>query len=124
MIVWASLVPPLPMLALSMVVEGPGRISEALSRIDFGGVGAIVYLAFAATFLGFGTWSSLMSRYEASTVAPFSLLVPPIGLAAAWLFLGERPAVLSIVGTVIVLAGLAYPLVRPPVMSAVSEQAT
>ena len=40
------------------------------------GVGSIAYVAFAATLFGFGVWGYLLRQYDASTVAPFSLLVP------------------------------------------------
>ena len=106
-IVWASLVPPLPLFLLSLIVEGPTRIGEALGSLNLLGIGAILYLAGLATYVGFGTWTSLLSRYPASTVAPFSLLVPPVGLIAAWLLLGEQPSTLALLGSGIVVAGLA-----------------
>ncbi len=106
-IVWASLIPPVPLFVLSLVLEGPTRIGEALGSLNLLGIGAILYLAGLATYVGFGTWTSLLSRYPASTVAPFSLLVPPVGLIAAWLILGEQPTGLALFGSAIVVGGLA-----------------
>ncbi len=106
-IIWASLIPPIPLFILSLLLEGPVRIGEALGSLNLLGIGAILYLAGLATYVGFGTWTSLLSRYPASTVAPFSLLVPPVGLLAAWLLLGEQPSALGLLGSGVVVGGLA-----------------
>ena len=89
LVVWASLIPPLPFLALSLIFEGPGRIEASLSAISLTSVAAIAYLAFVATLIGYTLWGKLLARYPASQVAPFSLLVPIIGLVSAALLLGE-----------------------------------
>jgi len=107
LVVWASLVPPLPFLALSYFIEGPQRIEAALAGIGIDSIGAIVYLAFVATLLGYSLWSRLLSKYPANQVAPFSLLVPIVGLAAAAVLLGERLSVVQIGGAALVMAGLA-----------------
>ena len=107
LVVWGSLIPPLPFLALSYALEGPQRIAAALSGISAMSIFAIVYLAFIATLIGYGLWSRLLSRYPASQVAPFSLLVPIVGLASASLFLDERLSGAQIAGAVLVMAGLA-----------------
>ncbi|MFL9881913.1 EamA family transporter [Paraburkholderia agricolaris] len=107
LVVWGSLIPPLPFLALSYAFEGPQRIVAALSGISAMSIFAIVYLAFIATLIGYGLWSRLLSRYPASQVAPFSLLVPIVGLASASLFLDEHLSTVQIVGALLVMAGLA-----------------
>lgn len=107
LVVWASLIPPLPFLALSYCFEGPQRIEAALTGIGLHSIGAIVYLAFVATILGYSLWSRLLSKYPASQVAPFSLLVPIVGLASAALLLGERLSAAQIGGAALVMGGLA-----------------
>lgn len=106
LVVWGSLIPPLPFLALSLLLEGPAQIETALRSISLSSVLAIAYLAFIATLLGYGLWSRLLSRYPASQVAPFSLLVPVVGLSSAWLFLGEALSPVQWVGAAIVMLGL------------------
>jgi O-acetylserine/cysteine efflux transporter len=49
-----------------------------------------------------------------AAVAPFTLLVPVFGIAAAALTLGERPSVAELVGAAVVIAGLLYGLARRP----------
>jgi O-acetylserine/cysteine efflux transporter len=107
LLVWSSLVAPPPLFALSLVLEGPHRIGAALGGLDAGGLLALLYVVVVATGFGFGSWTWLLRRHPASRVAPFTLLVPPVGIAAAWIALGERPTAAELAGTVIVLVGLA-----------------
>jgi O-acetylserine/cysteine efflux transporter len=67
---------------------------------------AILYLAFIATIVGYSLWGKLLARYPAGSVAPFSLLVPVIGLASAAVFLGEGLSAAQVVGAALVMAGL------------------
>lgn len=107
LVVWSSLVPPVPLACLSLVVDGPAAVRDAFLSVSWTAVAAILYLALLATLVGFGTWSSLLRRYPATAVAPFSLLVPVVGIATAWLVLGERITWLDVGGGVLVLTGLA-----------------
>lgn len=106
LVVWGSLIPPLPFLALSLMLEGPEQIETALRNISLNSLLAIAYLAFIATLLGYGLWSRLLSRYPASQVAPFSLLVPVIGLSSAWLLLDEGLSLAQWIGAAVVMLGL------------------
>lgn len=106
LVVWGSLIPPIPFFALSWFIEGPRMIESALRGIGLSSIMVLVYLAFGATILGYGLWSRLLSRYPANTVAPFSLLVPVVGLtSAAWL-LGEQLDGLQAIGALLVMLGL------------------
>ncbi len=107
LVVWGSLVPPLPFLAMSLLLEGPQQIADALSNLSLQSVLALTYLAFGATLLGYSLWSRLLSRYPAAQVAPFSMLVPVIGLSSAALLLGEQLSQLQMLGTLLVMSGLA-----------------
>lgn len=109
-VVWASLVPPLPFLALSLLIEGPAAIATALDNLSLRSAGAVAYLAWAATLLGYGLWTRLLSRYPANQVAPFTLLVPLVGLTAGWLAYGEALGPLHVAGAALLMAGLALNL--------------
>ncbi|BAN50778.1 EamA family transporter [Metapseudomonas resinovorans] len=106
LICWVSLVPPLPLLALSYVFEGPEAIASALSQPSWGGIGALLYIAFLATTVGFGLWSFLLQRYPASLVTPFALAVPVSGLLSGWLLLGEELSAAGWMACVLVFVGL------------------
>ncbi len=106
LVVWSSLVPPLPFLGLSLALEGPDKVLAALSGFGGQSLFTVAYLAFGATLLGYSLWSGLLSRHPANKVAPFSLLVPLVGLLSAGLLLGERLTLWQGLGSVLLLAGL------------------
>lgn len=105
-VVWSSLVPPIPLFILSLLLEGPGAIPSALSHITWLGAGSLLFVGWISTDFGYGAWSLLLGRYPASLVAPFTLLVPVIGLTTGWLILGERLSALDLGGSALVFAGL------------------
>ncbi|MFG3286527.1 EamA family transporter [Streptomyces sp. NPDC048111] len=105
--VWVSVVPVLPLLALSLLFEGPGRDARALAGFDWGGAGALVYVAWISTVFGFGAWGMLLRRYPASSVAPFSLLVPVFGMSSAALLLGEAVTPLRWCAGALLVGGVA-----------------
>ncbi len=107
LVIWAGLIPPLPFFALSWIFEGPERIGQALTHIEGSTILAVIYLALVSTIIGYTIWSRLLSRYPAGQVAPFSLLVPVVGLAAAAITLDERLSAPQIIGAMLVLLGLA-----------------
>lgn len=104
--VWASLVPPLPMLALSIAAEGPAPF-QTIAGLSPQGWGAVAYVAFASTVLGFSIWGALLSRHPAATITPFALLIPVVGLSVAALVLGETVSRGEAVAALVVLGGLA-----------------
>ena len=103
---WAGLVPPIPFLLLSYYVEGPEAIKQGLLHFNASSAFALVYLAFAATLIGYGLWSRLLSRYAANVVAPFSLLLPLIGLITAAVAYQEQLSMLQGIGITLLLLGL------------------
>lgn len=106
---WMSVVPPIPLFALSALTEGPSAGWRALASIDqrsgLIALGGLVYIVLLATVVGLGLWTYLMGLYPASRVAPFSLLVPVVGITASWLTLGEQPTALEIAGAAVVITG-------------------
>ena len=110
LLVWSSVVAPVPLLGLSLIFEGTRRWQHAASSLSASGIAALAYVVVVSTFFGYGTWYRLMSRYPASTVAPFTLLVPVIGILTAWLVRGEHPTWGELLGSLIVLIGLALAL--------------
>jgi O-acetylserine/cysteine efflux transporter len=110
--VWGALVAPVPLIGLSLLVEGPDVVLAALSGFGWREAGLIAFLAYPATLLGGGIWSWLLGRHPASTVAPFTLLVPITGLLSGYLVLGETITPVEIGGAVLVIAGLLVTLWR------------
>jgi O-acetylserine/cysteine efflux transporter len=106
LIVWISLVPPLPLLALSLLLDGPAAVGDALAGLDLRSIGAVLYIAILSTLGGFAAWTWLMRTYAAGQVASFALLVPPFGLAFGALLLGEHLGPAQLVAAALVVAGL------------------
>jgi O-acetylserine/cysteine efflux transporter len=107
---WMSTVPPLPMLALSLAVEGPHDDWHALRTVGEGNGPraclALLYVVVVATVLGSGVWTHLLSRYPAGVVAPFSMLVPVAGIGSSWLLLGESTDWVELGFGALVVAGV------------------
>jgi O-acetylserine/cysteine efflux transporter len=104
-VVWSSLVPPIPLLLGSYLLDGPAAFT-AILELSPRAIGSVAFMAYGATLLGFGLWAMLLSRYPANLVAPFALLIPVAGMASAALLLGETVSVLEIGGSLLVFAGL------------------
>ncbi len=116
---WMSVIPVLPMLALSAAIEGPTVGWRALAHSVDGAQGrlallGVAYTAIVSTVIGYGLWGALMARYPASTVAPATLLVPVVGIAASAVVLGEHPAALALAGAGTVIAGCLLGMLRRP----------
>lgn len=109
--VWASLVPPLPLLGLSMTFEQVDPVTTILSLSPLAW-GALAFNALGATALGFSLWGALLARHPAAMVAPFALLIPVFGMGTAALLLGERLTGAEMLGGMVVLSGLALTQVR------------
>lgn len=111
--IWVSTVPVLPLLGLSLLVEGPSAGLDALRGLDWAGAGTVLFVAWVATVFGFGAWGWLLRRHPASTVAPFSLLVPVFGMSSAALFLGESVTPLRWCAAALLVGGVALASVTP-----------
>ena len=114
---WMSVVPPVPMLVLSLLVEGPRRVGDALrTSLTLDALPAVLgllYIVVVATLLGYGIWNSLLSRHPSSVVAPFSMLVPVVGVLSSWLVFGELIDLTELVAGAAVVAGVLLAS-RPP----------
>jgi O-acetylserine/cysteine efflux transporter len=106
LVVWSSLVPPLPLAVVAYVFEGGGAMLQAVASASALTWGCIVFLAYVATLFGFASWARLLHRYPTGLVSPFALLIPVSGLASGAIFLGEGLAPMQALGVGLVLAGL------------------
>jgi O-acetylserine/cysteine efflux transporter len=105
--VWLSLVPPLPALVLSIVLDGPRGFVTALAQASWIALLSAVYLGVAATTLGYALWGRLLRRYSAALVTPFALLVPFVAAGASAVVFDERFGGMRLLGMGLVLLGLA-----------------
>jgi O-acetylserine/cysteine efflux transporter len=105
LMVWISVIPPIPFLVASLIFEGPDRVQDAIASLSPTGVLTVLYMSLVSTVFAYGVWGNLLQRYSTVLVSQFALLVPVFGLGCAWVFLAERPSAMELTGaTVIVLA--------------------
>lgn len=104
LVVWCSLVPPLPMLVLS-ALWGEASLPAAVGRAPWASLAGAVYLGAVATSV-YAIWGRLLARYTAATVAPLALLSPVAGVVASALVFGERFPPARYAGMGLILAGL------------------
>jgi O-acetylserine/cysteine efflux transporter len=106
LVVWSSLVPPLPLLAVSYAFEGGADVLRAIAHASLLTWTCVLFMAYGATLFGFASWARLLHRYPTALVSPFALLIPVSGIASGALFLGETLAPMQAVGAALVLVGL------------------
>ena len=106
-VVWSSLVPPLPLAALSWLFEGGPAIIDSIKNAGVTTWASVLFLAWGATLFGYVTWNRLLHRYPTALISPFALLIPVSGLASGAIFLGESLTPMQAAGAALVLAGLA-----------------
>jgi len=115
LMVWLCLVPPLPALLVSRVMDPQQSLLDAIAAASWQSIAVVFYLGGVATILGFSIWARLLARYPAAMVAPFALLTPCVGLVTSALVLGERFSPRRYAGIALILAGIgvsALPVAR------------
>ncbi|MEU6787940.1 EamA family transporter [Nonomuraea angiospora] len=106
--VWVSAFSAIPLLLLSLWLEGVPVLDPAAE-----GWLSLLYVAFVSTLGGFGVWGWLLRRYDASTVAPYTLLVPVFGMSSAALVTGEPISWPKLVAAALVISGVLYAGTKP-----------
>lgn len=89
-VVWASLFPPIPLLALTWLAHGPAPFTTLVSHLEGVAVFSLLFQVYAATHFCYWGWNLLLREYPVSRVAPLSLLIPIFGIAGSVLMLGHR----------------------------------
>lgn len=118
LVVWSSLVPPLPLFLLALLVHTPAEVAATFTNVDGASIFAVLYIAYISTLFGYGVWSKLLAKHPAGVVAPFSLLVPVTGLLVAQVALAERLSAAQWLGCLCVVGGLLVSTLGAPGRSA------
>ncbi|MDY0087460.1 MAG: DMT family transporter [Coriobacteriia bacterium] len=95
--IWAGTVP--------MLVFAPGLIEQMPSAAP-SSIWAVIYMGVFPGAVAYALWSHALARMPASSLSTFLYFQPVNAIVIAWLWLGEVPAPLALVGGVISLAGV------------------
>lgn len=122
LVVWSSLVVPVPLFLLSLALDGPATVGRALSGLGVEAVASTLYTAGLASLVGYSIFNGLLARYPASSVVPYVLIAPPVAMASAWLLLGQTLNLAEAAGSLVVLVGVLTTVWQPSSGLAVDGQ--
>lgn len=97
-----------------------GQLVHDLARAPVASILGALYLGAVPTALAFSTWAYALSKMPAGQLGVTTYVVPTIVVIFAFLFFGEVPGWLAIVGGVVCLVGVALSRRRPRARSSVS----
>jgi drug/metabolite transporter (DMT)-like permease len=90
---------------LFMLVFLPG-LPGAIARAPLEATLSVAYLGVFPGAIAYSTWTYALSRMPASRLATTLYIAPVLAIAIAWLWIGEIPTTLSLMGGAITLAGV------------------
>ncbi|HTN98173.1 MAG TPA: DMT family transporter [Nordella sp.] len=70
------------------------------------GLFAVIYLGIGPSMIAYATYSIMLSKFPASRASNFLYAVPPISTLLGFLWLGEVPGLMAILGGLMALAGV------------------
>jgi O-acetylserine/cysteine efflux transporter len=121
--VWSALVVPVPLLGLSLLVDGPDAVGAALAGFSWQAVVSTLYTAGLASLVGYGIFTGLLARWPYGAVVPWVLLAPVVAMVSAWLLLAQAPNAAETAGGVLLLVGALVALrPRPAVPRGLADE--
>lgn len=104
--VWSALVVPVPLLALSLTLDGPDEVADALVGFGWRAAVSSLYTAGLASILGYAIFNSLLARHPSAAVVPWVLLAPVVAMTSAAVLLGQHPNGAELAGGALMLIGV------------------
>jgi drug/metabolite transporter (DMT)-like permease len=95
--IWAGTIP--------LLYFAPGLVSQLPTAAPSATL-AIIYLGIFPAAIAYVLWNYALARMPASILSSFLYLAPVLAMAIAWVWLGELPTVLTIVGGAVAIVGV------------------
>nr|WP_190329655.1 DMT family transporter [Streptomyces venezuelae] len=89
-----------------------GQFVSEVERAPMSATLQVVYLGVFPTALAFSTWAYAISRSTAGKMGSTTYVVPVLVILMSWLFLGEVPGRLALLGGLLCLSGVAVARMR------------
>lgn len=105
-VVWASLIPPIPLFALTFFLHGAAPFTSLPAHIHGMTVFSVMFQVYGATHFCYWGWNMLLRENPVSRVAPLSLLIPVSGIASSAIILGQYPGICESIPVLLILAAL------------------
>ncbi len=105
-VVWGSAAAVVPLALATLATEGVTRSAQIVGALTAANWLGIAFQAWPTTLVAFGIWAWLLRKHPAAVVAPFTLLVPIVGMSCAVWLLDEPVTWWKLAGAALVLAGL------------------
>lgn len=106
LVAWGGLVAFPPLMALAWSVEGAQSLAWLHREIHPMTLISVAYIVYLSTHTAYSMWGWLLKHYSASTVVPFTLLIPIFGFVSSAWILGEDIPTWKISAGMLVIFGL------------------
>ena len=105
-IVWGSFIACFPMFLLAWIFDGLSSFIYTYEHVTWKGSISLLYIVYISTWIGYGVWNWLITRYPVGMIVPFTLLVPVVGILSSILILGEPFQLWKLTAGLFVISGL------------------
>lgn len=123
LLVWGGLVSGVGFAVLSALFDDPNSHWQWLDASLLSWL-SVLYQVVFSTAVAYGLWVLLLSKYQASQVAPYTLAVPIVGLVSGIVLLQESVKTLQWIGTGCLLVALIFNVFNTSLRTLINKMKT
>lgn len=105
-IIWSSIFSAPPLFIITYLTKGNSPFLNLIHSLNYQAIFSIFFQAYITTLLGYWIWNMLVKKYEATLIAPISLLIPIFGILSANIIFNEDVGFYKIISTILILIGI------------------
>lgn len=106
LVVWGNVISLILFALFSVWHDGFRGVLQQIRGMHWQGWIAVAYLSYMATFVGYGLWGILLSRYPAAKIAPLTLFIPVVAIMVGFTFLHELFNAWQWAGVIVIMLAL------------------